>query len=156
MQARNCDHLFQRFTFQKTTTEIIDKAKAKISQLQSKMEERQSRIRDLRESYKISDAAFVDILGKMRENMQKGGFVQNYSTSSTDNHGNTREITVGAGVVNHLLTENDYITAERESVERLTFIVNNLRDGQHTSDTGTKYTDQWHTLSFAELEYLEF
>jgi hypothetical protein len=156
MKAQNIDHLFNNLTFQKNTAEIIAAAKGKITQLNSKIEERTNRIRTLRETYQISDSAFVDILSQMRENEKRHNFVQNYSTSTTDRSGVQREITVGAGVVNNLLTETDFIANERQQVERLTFIVSNLRDVQcFTANSGATYVAP-HTLTFGELEYLGF
>jgi hypothetical protein len=155
MQAQNINHLFTRFTFQKTTSEIVTKAKTQISRLYAKIEERQQRVNTLRSTYQITDAAFADILTQMRENDRKNNHVQNYSTRTTDNQGVAKEIQIGAGVVNNLLTESDFITAERQQIERLTFIVNNLRDVQKTSSNGTSYVEP-HVLSFEELEFLGF
>ncbi len=60
-------------------------------------------------------------------------------------------ITIGAGIVNSLLTEGDFIAGEKAQVKKLSTIIRNLKDlpDEHGAVRG-------HRLSFEELEFLKF
>lgn len=155
MQAQNIDRLFTNLTFEKTATEIVSAANTKISQINAKIEERVGRISTLREENRITDAVLVDVLNQMREAANKGREVHVYNSTVASSSGRTEEVAVGAGLINNLLTEQDFITAEKQQVERLNFIVRNLRDVTKYTPSGSPFVQKF-TLSFDELRFLGF
>jgi hypothetical protein len=152
MQAERIDHML-RFTFQKSSEEIKEKAKTKITALKAKVEERQKRVAKTRNEYGVTDEVWSGILEQMREKANTN--VQSYSVSnnmkSPGNGKASEEITIPAGVVNSILTEKDYISAETAQVTKLDLIVRNLKDlkDEHGEVCG-------HKLSESELTYLGF
>lgn len=171
MHAHNINHMFQGLTFEKTAKEIVDKAKAKITRLRGKIEERQERVKRLRAEHEIDDGALIELLTQARNAMTRRENVMSYSYSNRSvaagaNASGPQERQIGAGVVNHLLTESDFIEAEKEQIKRLDLIAKNLRSipdrslstmpvgiTQVGDDTRPPLTFQ---LSYEELEYLGF
>lgn len=160
MHAQTIEHMF-RFTFEKSADEIKRRAVAKISQITKKIGERQDRVARLRKEYGITDDVFVDLLRKAREADQSNAAHLNYTTVSKPKKG-LREgaITIGAGVVNNLLTESDFIDSEKAQVKQLQLIVRNLRDLPDRTITtlakGVARPTRGHQLSYEELEFLGF
>lgn len=157
MQVQRIDNMFN-FTFEKSANEIVDKAQTKVTNIRIKIEERQGRINKIRSEYKITDGVFNDILRQMREQEKRGNPFANYSTSpqrDDNDNGAAEPVTVGAGIINMLLTEGDFIEGEKAQVEKLTTIVENLKDLVKHTTTGATYT-VGHTLSMAELKFLGF
>lgn len=154
MKAHNVSYLFN-WNFEKSTEEIIKAAQTKLEGLLAKIKEREVRIFKTREEYKISDAALIDVLEQARKQAQVGHTAaMSYSTSNvSSNNGKMTEeaITIGAGVVNFLLTERDFIESEKDAAKRLGLMIRNLRDNK---DENGKITG--HLLSYDELEYLGF
>ena len=149
------------FKFEKSALEITDAAKRKKAELLMKIEERQVRLKALREEHGIDDAALIQLLTAARraqQNNDGGSMSYHYNKSSTSSDGKSKleESSIGAGVVNHLLTENDYIEAERASIKRLEFVIRNLRPLQRVTANGVKYEDNGFGLSYDELEFLGF
>lgn len=158
MQAQRIDNMFN-FTFQKSSAQIIEKATIKVRMIQDKITEREKRITKTREEYGITDAVLNDIMVQMREQQRRGVDVSNYSYSTgprESNGSSAEERTVGAGVINMLLTERDFIEAEKSQVDKLETIRRNLEDlEEHAGGNGAVYTVK-HNLSYAELKYLGF
>lgn len=155
MQVQRIDTLFN-FTFEKSATDIVDKAKAKALSIASKIAERETRIRRAREEHKITDAVLLDIMVQARDQMQRGAMAIAYSTKVRSDDGLREEdVTVGAGVVNMLLTERDHIEGEKSQVEKLDMIVRNLTDLRRFAPDGKEY-QKGHELTGAELKFLGF
>lgn len=157
MQAERIEGLFH-FSFTKSSVEIIGAMHQKVTALKAKIEERKTRIKALREEHKITDAIYIDLLEQAREALKRNDLARmSYSVSAAKNDakGSTmnQEFTVGAGVVNNLLTESDFIRAEEGQVSRLELIARNLQDEERDWSGGRKLG--W-SLSEAELKYLGF
>lgn len=155
MQVQRIDNLFN-FTFEKPAAEIVEHAKRKAAAIRQKIEEREVRIKRVREEYKISDSMLVDIMAQAREQMQRGAAALIYNTKARSDDGMREEdVTIGAGVVNLLLTERDHIEGERSQVDRLDMIARNLKDLLRFAPDGKPYS-QGHELDTAELKFLGF
>lgn len=154
MQVQRIDSIFN-FTYEKTATEIVDRAKEKAATIRSKIEEREVRIRRIRQEYKINDAALVDIMAKARDQAKRGEAMFYSSTVKSEDGSGEEEITIGAGVVNMLLTERDHIEGEKANVEKLDMIIRNLKDLRRYAPDGKEYM-QGHQLTTAELKFLGF
>jgi hypothetical protein len=155
MQVQRLDGMFN-FTYEKSSAEIVDRAKVKAAQLRAKIEEREVRIRRVREEYKITDAVLIDILAKARAAAKRGENMISYSNSLPPQDGDQpEEVTIGAGVVNLLLTEGDHIEGEKANVDKLDMIVRNLKDKREFAPDGKEYAAGYQ-LSSTELKYLGF
>lgn len=150
--------MFHNFVYEKPSAEIITKAQEKIEALQGKIEERLARVAKIRKEYEITDQALVEILTQAR-GAQREKMSFTYS-SAPSTQGLREERSIGAGVVNNLLTENDYIESERKQAKRLGLIVRNLQDRPdetiHVVAVGAERPLRGHALSEEELEYLGF
>lgn len=153
MHAKMIDHLF-RFTYQKSAAEIIEKMRTKIDKVKDKIEERQRRLADLRREHAIDDAALIQLLTAARKNVNAQSYSYTSNVSATSR--GMEERTIGAGVVNNLLTENDFIESERDAVKRMEMIVRNLKPIPHYASSGTPLPEQEFELGQEELEYLGF
>jgi hypothetical protein len=152
MQVQRIDNMFS-FTFQKSSAEIVEKATAKANSIRAKIGERERRLAKVRAEYKITDAAIIDLLQRARS--AAGNAMANYSTSVRDEEGHIEEVTIGAGVINLLLTENDFIEGEKTQVDRLDTIAKHLTDVV-VIQNGTAVIQKQHPLSYAELKFLGF
>jgi hypothetical protein len=155
MQVQRIDNLFN-FTFEKPAAEIVERAKNKAAAIRAKIEEREVRIKRVREEYKISDSMLVDIMAQAREQLQRGAAMLIYNSKVRSDDGLREEdVTIGAGVVNLLLTERDHIEGEKSQVERLDMIARNLKDKRRYAPDGKEYM-QGHELNAVELKFLGF
>lgn len=163
MVAQEIARMFH-FNFEKHTAEIVEKAKVKIEAVKAKIAEREARISALRKEYGIDDAALIELLttARRRASERDEGLGSTYVFTSiscagrVEGPGIREERTVGAGAVNNLLTESDFIESEKAQMKQLTQIVNNLRPQTAYTNSGEAYAvDRW-TLSYQELEYLGF
>lgn len=148
MQAQRIDHLFSGFTFMKSSNEIITAANNKIAHLQGKIEKRETSLKKLKSDHGVDDATMTNILLAMRQ--QAGA--QSYTVNKMNNGRVTDEqVTVSAGVINNILTEQDGILADKASLEKLQVIARNLKD---LPDKDGKFYG--HQLDYNELVYLGF
>jgi len=155
MQVQRIDNMFN-FTFEKPAAEIVERAKNKAAMIRDKIEEREVRLKRIRAEYKISDAALVDIMAQAREQMQRGAAALIYNSKVRSDDGlREDDVTIGAGVVNMLLTERDHIEGEKSQVEKLDMIVRNLKDLRRYAPDGKEYM-QGHELTAVELKFLGF
>ncbi len=151
-----------RFSYQKTSAEIKTKIESKIIELDDKIKERENRIAALRKEYEIDDSDLVQLLTAARRASQKQESAMTFSYTRSNiavQSGGTlsQERTIGAGVVNNLLTENDFIESERDAVKNLLLILRNLQPLVHYNEsTGGAYTIDMFQLGKDELEYLGF
>ena len=151
MQVQNISHLFS-FTFEKSTTEIVEACQKKERDLRAKMEEREARVTRIRSEYKITDAVLIDLLSQARAASKRNDALMNYSSNAavSNDTGVPQTVTVGAGVVNMLLTERDFIDGEKAQADKLSVIARNLRD--YTDERGIVRTA--HRLGYDEIRFL--
>lgn len=154
MQVQRIDNMFN-FTFEKTAGEIVEAAKKKMIDVHNKIEERGVRIKKMREEHKVTDAVLIDIQNQMRAQLKRGEERMSYTSKVQASGGVEDEVTIGAGVINYLLTEQDHMDGEKAQVERLDTIVRNLRDVTGYTANGTSYVVK-PKLSYDELKYLGF
>lgn len=154
MNPQDVDHMFN-FRFEKTAEEIKTKAESKIIGLEAKIEERAGRIAKMCEEHAIDDAAMVQLLKAARKQTQQS---YRYTSMSNSPVGPKKmeERTVGAGVVNFLLTESDHVESEKDAVKKLRAIVANLRPLPRITASGAKHEENSFALSYSEMEYLGF
>ena len=141
------------FVYYKSAASIISKATEKAKALEAKIAEREKRIEKTRKEFDISDAMMMELLTAARQQMVSNRVMQTYQISKTGNDGKMTEetVTIGAGVVNMLFTERDFIESEKGQIKKLQLIIRNLED--LPDDNGGK---KGHELSNPELEYLGF
>ena len=147
-----------RYEYQKSASEISVAILAKIASVKAKVEERIERITKVRAEYKITDAALLDVMKQARAAQARGAMVMNYSTSNAPAQGGGMDdetITIGAGIVNFLLTEQDFIEGEQSQVERLELVARNLKDPIAYTDEGQAYS-KLIEISYEEAKYLGF
>jgi hypothetical protein len=155
MIPKRIDHMFN-FTFEKTTAEIVTASTKKAMEIRNKIEERGLRIKKMRDEHKVTDAVLLDIQNQMRAQQKRGVESQSYTSNARSSGGGSQEeVTVGAGVINFLLTEQDYIDAEKAEVEKLDAINRNLKDITAYAPDGTAYIKKF-TIGYDELKYLGF
>lgn len=143
------------FRYVKSSDEIIAKMRTKVTALRNKVEERKVRIKNLRTEYKITDAIYASLLEQAREAQKKNDMAKMSYTVKNDTPTKgmqeNDELVIGAGVVNHLLTEQDFVKSEEAQADRLDLICRNLRDTKNE-----KGELVGHELGEAELTYLGF
>ena len=155
MQAIRIDSMFN-FTFEKSAEEIVTASNKKAKDIRAKIEERGVRIKKMREEHKVTDAVLLDIQNQMRAQQKRGIEAQSYtSNAQSSGSGAQEEVTIGAGVINFLLTEQDYIDAEKSQVEKLDTIIRNLKDITKYAPDGKAYTEKFK-VGYEELKYLGF
>lgn len=155
--ARTIDHMFGSFEFRKSTEEIKKASLTKIEKLKAKITERERRIAALRKEHDIEDSDLIQLLKAARKNAAAQTYTYSKSMSSTQaGQRMTEERIIGAGVVNNLLTESDFIEAELDQIKVLERIIRNLNPLMKFSENGSTYTVSHFKLTPEELDYLEF
>lgn len=162
MHAQTIEHILHNVTYKKTIDEIKEKVSAKITEVKAKIETRIGRVEALRKEHEIDDKALIQLLTEARE-QQNGRSAEkmsySYSVSNTNGPSGEKameERVIGAGVVNHLLTENDFIQAEKSAVARLELLNRNIRPYTEHDHNGVPYTVNEFSVSEADLKYLGF
>lgn len=154
MSPNETAHMFN-FKYEKPSTEIKNAAAKKAVALNLKIEEREERIRRVRAEYNITDGVFITLLEQARKQLRSvaASSTFSYSNSRVDSSGKMVEeqAVIGAGTVNMLLTERDFIESERDQVTKLNLIVRNLQD--LPDDRGNI---RGHKLTAEELTFLGF
>lgn len=154
MQVQNIDRMFN-FTFEKSSEEIKTAATKKVKDVRNKIEERIVRINRMREEHKITDAVLIDIQNQMRADAQRGLAAMYTSNTKSNVNGPDEIVSVGAGVINFLLTEQDFINGEKGQVERLDLVLRNIADVMRRTANGVEYVEKFK-LSYEELQFLGF
>lgn len=142
MTHRSIHHMFSEVKFHKSGKVIREKAGEKIKALEAKIGERKARIARIRKDYDITDADMIELLSaKARNQLAEGG---TYTLSNKIVRGEDKpmEVTIAAGIINNIDTENALMTQEKDHVERLGLIERNI-------DADVK-----HEIGFDELDYL--
>ncbi len=159
MRADNMEHAF-RFHYVKSSADIKAKMQDKITALKTKITEREKRIQDARAEYGITDDVLIKLYEQARKQAKsedQGLGKMSYSVSNvirkTDGNMTEELFTIGAGVVNMLLTEGDFLESERSSIKRLELIIRNLQD---LPSHHAPYAIEGHELTEAELSWLGF
>lgn len=158
MRADKIDSMF-RFYYEKSSVEIKAQMQIKISQLTAKIAEREKRIQDARTANGITDEVLIKLyeLARKQAKMESDNNIMSYSVSNSvrkPEGGMTEEtLTIGAGVVNMLLTEGDFLESERSSVTRLQLIIRNLQD---LPSDKPPHGLKGHELTEQELNWLGF
>lgn len=150
MQVQSIRNMFC-FEYEKSSAEITTAMKKKIQALKAKIGEREERLAKVRKEYKITDAALLDLMKQARQ-ASKNVNAMSYSLNASITEGPEEQIVIGAGIVNFLLTESDFISGEKEQVDKLELITRNLKDLLHPE----LKTFHGHKLTENELEYLGF
>jgi hypothetical protein len=157
MNCLEIDHMLN-FIYEKTSSEIIEKAKAKRVAVLAKIEERKDRIRRTRAEFGITDEVLIDLLQQARADSRNVRSTY-MSKSKRANAGladeATEEVVVPAGVVNNLMTEQDLISGEIDQVAKLDLVIRNLVD-RPDERRGQEGKVCGHRLSNDELVYLGF
>lgn len=156
MIARNIDHLFNSIEFRKSSAQIKTAAAFKAEKVKQKIAEREKRIRELRAEHEIEDSDLIQLLTAARKNAGANQYTYSKMSKSKVGPSSMEEKTIGAGVVNNLLSENDYIEAEKDQVKVLERIMRNIKPNPKYSEDGTELPEQQFKLTPDELDYLEF
>lgn len=149
------ENMFHSLTFRKPFVEIQDRMVRKSNELKHKITEREERIAKLREEYSITETMLVDLFRQARNAERNRESVVNYSTTRR-NAGGMEETVIGAGVVNALLTESDFIEAARKDIDRLGLLSRNLGPRRITEGTMAGQLVDDHELTLAELLFLGY
>lgn len=155
MLPRESIHILN-FHIEKSCSEVIEQINKKIEALNKKITERQGRVAAIRKEHGIDDAALVQLLTAARRQSQQSSYSYKSLSSSPSGARMEEDRTIGAGVVNNLFTENDFIETDKSTVKKLELITRNLRPVKKFTDAGTPYTVDMVTLTYDELEFLEF
>ena len=153
MHVQSIDRMFN-FTFEKSALEVIQAAEKKTKAIQAKIEERSTRIHKMRADHKITDAVLIDLQQQMRANERNTATVYNSTVPSRDGGGEVT-VSVGAGVINFILTEYDFISGEKAQVEHMDLMTRNLREVTRRTANGVEYVEKFK-LSYDELKFLGF
>lgn len=148
---KSVENILHGISIEKTSTEIRDAVAHKAHELQRKIAEREKRVAQLREEYGIDDKALIQLLTAARTQSRQA---YAYTTSAASG-GSMEERTIGAGVVNNLLTESDFVEQEKLTVERLQLIERNIRPIPARTQDGVLYECDSFTVSYADLEFLD-
>jgi hypothetical protein len=158
MYIEDTDHMLN-FTYEKPSAEIIEKSKVKRVALLAKVEERKGRIKRLRDEYDVTDEVLIDLLQQARAQSRNNPALQytsNAKVAKMRGGKMTEEsVTVPAGVVNHLNTEQDLADSEIAEVKKLDLVVRNLVDFPDERQ-GQSGKMRGHRLNTDELVYLGF
>lgn len=140
----NIRSLFTEIKFTKQGSIIKRQAQKKVKQLQAKVKERKERIAKIRSDNEITDADLIELLSEKARHLfsQQGSYTLTNKISH-DNPNKSEEVTIAAGVINNINTENNLIGQELEHVQRLGILIRNINPSKV------------HSISFEELEYLD-
>jgi len=152
MRVQNVSQMFN-FTYEKSSKDIVEAAKKKVTKIRAKIEERETRIKKVRAEFSITDAVWADILQQTRKQANNNNAMYTYSNAQATVAGHVTEdtVTIGAGTVNNLISEYDFIDGEKSQARKLELVIRNLQDlpDGHGNVRG-------HKLDNEELEFLGF
>lgn len=152
MHEINIDNMFGGLRFTKSAAEIITAAKPKIEELTAKVAERKERIKATREEYKITDAVLIELLRQMTPHTRPSLKMSYTASVDAADDDDGEPMTVQAGIVAQLETEERLSRAEQKAIDRLQLIVRNLRDlPEEAHPLGRGFV-----LNYAELIFLGF
>ena len=148
--------MFRNFTYRKRMPQVCEALGRKIVQVQGKIAERRERVVRIRDEYNITDGDMIELLQQQATQAGRGfsNAQLSLSYSLRDSEGAAK--TVGAGVVQNLLTEKALIKEETAGLASMEQIVRNLAPYTEHGDNGQAYTVDTVVLSTTELTYLGF
>lgn len=136
----------------KSTAEVRAAMERKTVALEALLAGRDARVRQLRDEYRID----AERLASLVLQFQRGdGRVVSYNAQGAGGDA----VAVPAGVIANILREHEMIDSERAQLRKLQLILRNLTETEPYADpkTGEVRTRAClHTLTDAELEYLDF
>lgn len=140
-----------RYNF-KTTAELRESMERKLGALRGLIEEREQRVRKIRDEYEIDAERLAVLILRYQDNRDQD-FV------SYERQGSTDKALVPAGVIASLVRERQMIDSEREQIVKIELILRNIREEElyyepRSGETKRRLT--LHHLSDDELEYLGF
>lgn len=153
MRVQSVSQMFN-FTYEKTSKDIVEAAKKKVSKIKAKIEEREARINKIRAEFGITDGVWAEILEQARKQANlNAAAMYTYSNSVQTTEGRMHEetVTIGAGTVNNLLSERDFVNGEKAQVQKLELVIRNLEDLPDANGNV-----RGHKLDNEELEFLGF
>jgi hypothetical protein len=140
----------------KTTPELRAALERKVRATVALLEERDVRIRLLREEYQIDPERLADLVIQFKKNDRASYVTYTPATGA----GQPRdEVVVPAGVVANIVREKEMTDSERAQIRKMELVLRNLRDEERYVDPDTgavKTRECLHELTDEELEYLGF
>ncbi|MDC0716176.1 hypothetical protein [Nannocystis bainbridge] len=136
----------------KTTPEIRAAMQKKVKEIASNIEEREARMRRIREEYQIDAERLATLVIQFQNN--DSGFVS-YQAQGDSKH----DVVVPAGVIANIIREREMIDSERGQIRKMELILRNIPDMELYNDLTTgevKSRQPLHKLSDEELEFLGY
>lgn len=136
----------------KTTPEIRAAMQRKVKEIASNIEEREARMRRIREEYQIDAERLAALVIQFQNN--DSGFVS-YQAQGDSKHA----VVVPAGVIANIIREREMIDSERGQIRKMELILRNIPDMELYNDLKTgevKSRQPLHKLTDEELEFLGF
>ncbi|RYE88914.1 MAG: hypothetical protein EOO75_12700 [Myxococcales bacterium] len=136
----------------KTSPELREAMERKVSELRRSGEEREVRVRKLREEYLID----AERLARLILDFQRTDTaIVSYSAQGDGG----RDGVIPAGVIAHIVREREMMDSERAQVRKMELILRNMRDRESYIDGRSgEHRERMclHSLSDDELEFLGF
>jgi ribonuclease HII len=136
----------------KTTPEIRAAMQKKVKEIASNIEEREARMRRIREEYQIDAERLATLVIQFQNN--DSGFVSYQAQGDSK-----RDLVVPAGVIANIIREREMIDSERGQIRKMELILRNIPDMELYNDLKTgevKSRQPLHKLTDEELEFLGF
>jgi len=136
----------------KTTPEIRAAMQKKVKEITSNIEEREARMRRIREEYQIDAERLATLLIQFKNN--DSGFVSYQAQGDSK-----RDLVIPAGVIANLIREREMIDSEGGQIRKMELILRNIPDMELYNDQKTgevKSRQPLHRLTDDELEFLGF
>ena len=136
----------------KTSPELREAMQRKVSELRRSGEERELRVRKLREEYLIDP----ERLARLVLDFQRSDApIVSYSAQGDGG----RDVVIPAGVIAHIVREREMMDSERAQIRKMDLILRNMRDSESYIDGRSGEQRErlcLHSLSDDELEFLGF
>ena len=136
----------------KTTPEIRAAMQKKVKEITSNIEEREARMRRIREEYQIDAERLATLVMQFQNN--DSGFVSYQAQGDSK-----RDLVVPAGVIANIIREREMIDSEGGQIRKMELILRNIPDMELYNDQKTgevKSRQPLHRLTDDELEFLGF
>ncbi|MCY1077815.1 hypothetical protein [Archangium lansingense] len=136
----------------KTTPEVRAAMQRKVKELAAHIEEREARMRRIRDEYQIDAERLAALIIQYQNN--DSGFVSYQAQGDSK-----RDVVVPAGVIANIIREREMIDSERGQIRKMELILRNLPDTELYNDPKTgevKSRQPLHELTDEELEFLGF
>lgn len=140
-------YMFNKFTYTKTGNQISDNAHKKIQVLKNKIQERETRIMEVRKQHNITDKDLVQLL---REVLRSSNQMTLTIPSFESDFSCGREVTkvvqkeIPTSIVQVINSEQNSMENEKSEIHRLELVSRNIS------------LEKSYELSYDELDYLKF